>query len=373
MTLAVIAPNFGAISETFIRRHMEDLLPRNTVVIAFSNKLPHCGHWDVECPKLIFSRFSLAERGFDKVLEKLLPGYIKFSPFVEKFLRQHNVNVILGEYLDSSARWLPLSRKLGIPFFAHAHGGDASALLRQKKWQVEYLNYNYAAGVIVVNQVMRQRLIALGLKPDKIHVIPCGVDVPSQPFSRPSQQEIVRCLAVGRMVPKKAPLLMLDAFRRATEIYPDLHLDYVGTGDLFHSVQKFIRDYNLEQKVTLHGSQPNQMVKQLMKEADIFVQHSITDPETGDEEGLPVAILEAMAYSLPVVSTYHAGIPDAVKHDETGFLVQEGNSKKMGEYLVNLARDIDLRHQMGQLAWQRAQSYFSWEVEAQQLRQLMGL
>ncbi len=372
MTLAVIAPNLGAISETFIRRHMEDLLPTNTVVIASNSKLPYCGHWDVECPKLIFSRLSLADRGFEKVLAKFLPGYIKFSPLVEKFLRQHNVKVILGEYLNSSAKWLPLSRKLGIPFFAHAHGGDASALLRQKKWQLEYLNYNQAAAVIVVNQVMRQRLIALGLKPGNIHVIPCGVDVPSRPFSRPSQQEIVRCLAVGRMVPKKAPLLMLDAFRRATDIYPDLHLDYVGTGDLFQSVQKFIRDYNLEQKVTLHGSQPHQMVKQLMKAADIFVQHSITDSE-GDEEGLPVAILEAMAYSLPVVSTYHAGIPDAVKHDDTGFLVQEGNSKKMGEYLVNLARDINLRHQMGQLGWQRAQSYFSWQVEAQQLRQLMGL
>jgi glycosyltransferase involved in cell wall biosynthesis len=112
---------------------------------------------------------------------------------------------------------------------------------------------------------------------------------------------------------------------------------------------------------------------QEMKEADIFVQHSIIDPETGDEEGLPVAILEAMASSLPVVSTYHAGIPEAVNHDETGLLVEEGNSKKMAEYLVTLARDADLRNQMGQAAWQRAQLHFSWQLESKQLRQLMGL
>jgi glycosyltransferase involved in cell wall biosynthesis len=373
MTLAVIAPNLGAVSETFIQRHMEDLLPRNTVVVASQFKPPYCGHWDVECPKLIFDQLSFAERGFNKIAKIVFPSYLNFGMPVERFLQQYNVNVILGEYLDFSVHWLPLAQKLGIPLFAHAHGWDASALLRQKKWQVEYLHYKKAAGVIVVNQVMRQRLITLGIASEKIHIIPCGIHVPSQPLTRLNQQETVRCLAVGRMTGKKAPLLTLDAFRRATEIYPHLHLDYVGTGELFESVQKFIRDWNLEQKVTLHGGQPHQVVEQLMKEADIFVQHSIIDPETGDEEGLPVAILEAMASSLPVVSTYHAGIPEAVNHDETGLLVEEGNSKKMAEYLVTLARDADLRNQMGQAAWQRAQLHFSWQLESKQLRQLMGL
>ncbi len=373
MTLAVIAPKIGGLSETFIRPHMEDLLPRNTVVVADNANPPDAGHWDVECPKLIFNRLSFAERGFNKIAKMAFPGHLNFGIPVERFLQAHDVSVILGEYLHCSVCWLPLAQKLGIALFAHAHGADISTLLRQKKWQVEYLRYNQAAGVIVVNQVMRQRLIALGIAPEKIHIIPYGVHVPSQPLTRLNQQEIVRCLAVGRMVAKKAPLLTLDAFRRAIEIYPHLHLDYVGTGELFESVQKFIRDWNLEQKVTLHGGQPHQVVKQLMKEADIFIQHSMVDPKSGDEEGLPVAILEAMASSLPVVSTYHAGIPEAVNHDETGLLVEEGNCKKMAEYLVTLARDAELRHQMGQAAWQRAQLHFSWQVEAEQLRQLMGL
>jgi glycosyltransferase involved in cell wall biosynthesis len=317
----------------------------------------------------------LAERGFGKIAKAIVPGYLRFGVPVERFLREHDVRVILGEYLHISVPWVPLAQNLGIPFFAHAHGLDVSYCLRQEKekWQTEYLRYNQAAGVIVVNQVMRQRLIALGLAPEKIHIIPYGINVPPQPFPRLNQPEIVRCLAVGRMVAKKAPLLMLEAFRQATEIYPHLHLDYVGTGPLFESVQAFIRNWNLEQKVTLHGGQPNQLVQQLMQEADIFVQHSITDPESGDEEGLPVAILEAMAFSLPVVSTYHAGIPEAVNHSETGLLVEEGNSKKMAEYLVTLAREPHLRVQMGKAGWQRAKQHFAWEVEAEQLRQLMGL
>ncbi|MEH1988901.1 glycosyltransferase family 4 protein [Nostoc sp.] len=373
MSLAVIAPQIGALSETFIRRHMEDLLPGDTVVITSSDSPPYSGHWNVECPKLIFNRFNLIEQGFGKVAKTFFPGYPRFGLPVKRFLREHNVNVILGEYLSYPVCWLPLAQKLGIPFFAHAHGMDVSTLLRQNKWQIEYMRYNQADAIITVNQVQRHRLIKLGLKPEKIHVIPCGVTVPFQPFIRNNQREIVRCIAVGRMVAKKAPLLMLDAFRQATEVYPDLHLDYIGTGPFFKSVQKLIRGWNLEQKVTLHGGQPNQLVLQLMKEADIFIQHSMTDPKSGDEEGLPVGILEAMAYSLPVVSTYHTGIPEAVKHGETGLLVEEGNSKKMAEYLITLAHDAHLRTQMGKAGWQRAQQHFSWEVEAEQLRHVMGL
>jgi glycosyltransferase involved in cell wall biosynthesis len=373
MSLAVIAPQIGALSETFIRRHMEDLLPGNTVVVTSSNSLPYSGHWDVDCPKLIFNRFSLIERGFGKIAKTFFPGYPTFCSPVKQFLCKQNVNVILGEYLNYPICWLPLAQKLGIPFFAHAHGMDVSTLLRQKKWQIEYLRYNQADAIITVNEVQRKRLTELGLKAEKIHVIPCGVKVPFQPFVRNNQQEIIRCIAVGRMVAKKAPLLMLDAFRQATEVYPDLHLDYVGTGSLFKFVQKFIQSWNLEQKVTLHGGQPNQVVLQLMKEADIFLQHSMTDPKSGDEEGLPVGILEAMAYSLPVVSTYHAGIPEAVKHGETGLLVEEGNSKKMAKYLITLAHNAHLRVQMGKAGWQRARQNFSCELEAEQLRHLMGL
>ena len=168
MTLAIIAPQIGVLSETFIRRHTEDLLPGRTVVVAGTDRGPYGGHWDIECPKLIFNRLSLAERGFAKIAKMLIPGYLKFEVQVERFLCEHKVKVILGEYLHISVPWLPLAQKLGIPFFAHAHGLDVSYCLSQEKekWQTEYLRYNQAAGVIVVNQVMRQRLIALGVAPE---------------------------------------------------------------------------------------------------------------------------------------------------------------------------------------------------------------
>jgi glycosyltransferase involved in cell wall biosynthesis len=179
-------------------------------------------------------------------------------------------------------------------------------------------------------------------------------------------------------VRKKAPLLTLEAFRRARSSCPTLHLDYVGSGELFPAAQQFIRDHALGQCVELHGAEPNEVVQERMRHADIFIQHSVTDPKTGDEEGLPISILEALAHGLPVVSTRHAGIPEIVQEGVMGFLVDEGDSQGMAERLLaerllELVRDPQLRQRMGLAGWQRVKERFTWERERSDLLKILKL
>jgi glycosyltransferase involved in cell wall biosynthesis len=374
--LAIFAPFIGARSETFIRRHMQDLLPGGTVVVTRTIEGPCTGHWNVNCPLLVLKQADgagLKGQALRAMIQKLgwrLEDHLVTT--VRQFLKKHGVQVVIGEYLDLSLPWFKATQELGIRFFAHAHGYDVSERLREPRWQAEYLRYNRAAGLITVSQLSRARLVALGLDPMKIHVVPCGVDVPDNYLER-AEHEIVRCLAVGRMVAKKAPILTLDAFRRAVEVFPNLRLDYVGTDELFPAAQQFVRAFNLGTTVTLHGGQPSAIVHQLMREADIFLQHSITDPLTGDEEGLPVSILEAMAHGLPVLTTRHGGIPEAVLDGTTGYLVAEGDSSAMAERLAILARNPSLRRQMGYAAWRRAKDDYAWEKERLDLLKLIGL
>ncbi|WP_414584600.1 glycosyltransferase family 4 protein [Scytonema sp. PCC 10023] len=364
---AVIARQIGARSETFIRRHMEDILPSKTVVVTSYVSEPFGGHWSVDCPILQVREPLQHNRGLKDVIRTSATQFA-----VQSFLKKHKVQVILGEFLHYSCSFFKLSQQLRIPFFAHAHGKDVSELLRDPYWQREYLHYKQAAGVITVSQASRARLLELGLEPDKVHVIPCGVDVPDEPFKR-SENEIIRCLAVGRMVPKKAPILLLEAFRRAVQECPNLRLDYIGTGEMLPAVRQFIQGLDLVDKVTLHGGLPSEVVQQYMRKADIFLQHSIIDPDSGDEEGLPVSILESMACALPVVSTKHAGIPEAVSDQKTGFLVSEGDCFNMAQKIVLLGQDADLRSKMGFASWQRAKELFTWERERNSLLQVMGL
>ncbi len=374
--LAVFAPDVGAVSETFIRRHMQDLLPGGVVVVTRSADGPSAGFWKVNCPTLVLDQISperLRRQMVWAAARKL--GWPPEDPVVKQvrqFLQKHQVRVVMGEYLDWSLRWLGLAQQLGIRFFGHAHGYDVSMTLRQPRWKAEYLRLNGADGVITMSRTSRGRLLELGLEPAKVNVIPYGVDVPAEPLTK-GEKETIDCLAVGRMVPKKAPILTLDTFRRGAEVCPKLRLDYVGAGELFPAAQQFIRAFDLHDRVTLHGGQPRDVVQQLMRGADVFLQHSVTDPETGDEEGLPVGILEAMANSLPVVSTHHAGIPEAVLEGITGYLVHEGDSVGMAERLVTLARDPGLRQRMGAAGWRRVKEHFSWEKERTELLKVLGL
>ena len=371
--LAVVAPHLGAPSETFIRRHMRDLLPGGTVVVA-GTAWPD-GVWSVDAPTLLLDGDVGGRRAgvLGRAAGRIRPSSRESLAIGRRFLQRHGVEVILGEYLDLSLPWLEAARSLGVPLFVHAHGYDVSERLRDPAWRRAYLDYNGAAGIISMSETGRRRLVEIGLDPQRVHVVPYGVDVPAECPSRVREGDRVRCLSIGRFVPKKAPILTLDAFRRAAEAVPGLTLDYVGSGELFPAARQFVRAFGLEDRVTLHGAQPSEAVARLLAEADIYLQHSMTDTETGDEEGLPVAILEAMAQALPVVATKHAAIPEAVADGVTGYLVDEGDSAGMGERLVALARDSTLRASLGEAAWRRATESFTWERERQRLLALLGL
>ena len=370
--LAVLVPQVGVASETFIRRHVNDLAPGRTVVVT---QHPPSSFWTPDGPVLYLHEcaLSLSRNLFCRIGRKIgITGKLDRFEAID-FMRSHGVGVFLGECLDISLPWLNVVSKRGIRFFAHAHGYDVSKMLKQREWRARYRAFCRSDGIIVVSNHIKERLTGLGLLESKIHVIPCGTDVPDTRPLRRTESNTIQCLAVGRMVGKKAPLATLDAFRTATKAVPQLRLEMVGDGMLLCEAKQYAGSTGLSNKVRFHGALPNEHVISLMEGSDVFVQHSITDPVTGDEEGLPVAILESMAHGLPIVSTRHAGIPEAVVEGVTGFLVDEGDLAGMAERLVTLAGDRDLRLKMGTAGWRRAKERFSWKREREELLAVLGI
>lgn len=350
--LAVSVNVIGERSETFLRRHVIDLVPGRTISVG---SLVNAERRDWEPPPPI-----LDPHGFDSLTE------------VVNRMRSAGVCVLLTEYLDESLPWIEATRGSGIQLFAHAHGYDVSERLRDTVCRDAYLSYRDTGGIITMSAYSRATLIELGLPATKVHCIPYGVDVPDL-FTPRTLSPTLRLLAVGRMVSKKAPLLLLDAFRRAALLVSGLRLDYVGDGPLLGAAQQYVAVHQLAHSVALHGGLPNARVGELMNTVDVFVQHSMTDVETGNQEGLPVAILEAMAAGLPVVSTRHAGIPEAVDDTRTGFLVNEGDTVAMAEAIIALAQRPALRTSMGMAGWERARQQFTWTRERAELLTVLGL
>ena len=348
--LAVSLCLIGERSETFLKRHVIDLLPGRTVAVG---RVVDASDW---CPP-------------EPIVD---PQRCENLNAVARRLAEIGVSVLMGEYLDESLPWIDPLRDTDIRFFAHAHGYDVSQRLEDPEYRVAYDRYRNAAGVITMSRHSRQRLVDLGLPHDRVHVIPYGVDVPPEPPARQIGVP-VRCVAIGRMVPKKAPMLLLEAFALATQrLSVPLHLDYIGAGPLLNTAREFVASHNLH-NVTLHGGLPNSVVLTRLRAADIFMQHSVRDSATGDEEGLPVAILEAMANALPVVSTRHAGIPEAVIEGEHGYLVDERDVSTMAEHVVALAREPEQRLTLGRNGWSHVQARYSWTAERSALLAVLGL
>ena len=111
-------------------------------------------------------------------------------------------------------------------------------------------------------------------------------------------------------------------------------------------------------------------VAKLMQQSRVFVQHSIV-PSSGDSEGTPVGIIEAGASGLPVVSTRHGGITDAVIDGKTGFLVDEGDIDGMSDYMCRLLTTPELAVEMGKCAREHIAKNFDLEVSINNLRALL--
>ena len=121
----------------------------------------------------------------------------------------------------------------------------------------------------------------------------------------------------------------------------------------------------------MHGAQGSDFVVGLLREASLFVQHSVT-ARNGDAEGLPIAILEAMASAVPVVSTWHSGIPEAVLHNVTGQLVDEHDVEGMAGAMIKLFDYPERAVMMGAAGRKRILAHFTHERARDRLRTIIG-
>jgi glycosyltransferase involved in cell wall biosynthesis len=132
------------------------------------------------------------------------------------------------------------------------------------------------------------------------------------------------------------------------------------------------RKLGISAKIKFLGEQPHAVVRDVMATASVYVQHSVT-ADDGDMEGLPNSILEAMACGLPVVSTWHSGIPEAVVHGTTGLLVPEHDVEAMAVAIVELFDDTDRAAAIGMAGRERVLDRFSDVQAAETMRLIMGL
>ncbi len=267
----------------------------------------------------------------------------------------NNLSLIHAHFGPNGVYAMPLAEKLKIPLVVTFHGYDIT-LTRKAIWRTGKLLYyqflfheqklkRKASVFIAVSQFIQNKLIEQGYPQEKIIQHYIGVDtVKFSPVFQQTDERYILC--VGRHTEKKGIATLLRAFARIAVKHLDVTLLQVGHGSLTGKLQTLAKQLGIDRRVRFLGAQPHEKVLQLMQQAEIFALPSQT-AKSGECEGLPIVILEASACSVPVVSTYHSGIPEAVINGETGFLVSEKDDRCLAQKLDILLSDRSLGKKMG--------------------------
>lgn len=336
----IIKPNSTSYSETFIDAHIK-LLPGHKKVL-YGGFFPLYSDNNVF---LIKSKLGLLNYLFNKTILKKKDISVR-TKALAAYLVKEKIQVVLAEYGPTGALVQPACELAGVPMVIHFHGFDAHHYNTIEIYKKLYKRaFDYCSAVIGVSNDMVNNLIALGASKSKVHYNPYGINC--ELFHRVDVlKSDIRFLAVARFMEKKAPQNTIKAFSKVLSVYPSAKLIMIGIGPLLEKSKKLADDLGIANAVDFMGVLNQEQIFVQMKNCRAFVQHSVITAD-GDSEGTPNSILEASAAGLPIISTRHAGIKEAVVHEKTGYLVEEHDVEAMAEYMIELAENRELAAELG--------------------------
>jgi colanic acid/amylovoran biosynthesis glycosyltransferase len=256
---------------------------------------------------------------------------------------------------------LPIARALGLPLVVTFHGGDATkdGPYRSRLFPTIFQRrcaalQREAALIVCVAEHVREALLARDFPAAKLKVIRYGVE-PEADGETPPPPKRPYLLFVGRFVEKKGVSHLLEAMRALESEGAAIDLVLIGDGPMAEALK--LQSSGLKHARFL-GWLPNPEVRRLMRSALALCVPSVA-AHTGDAEGLPNVVLEAMACAAPVIGSQAGGIPEAVEHGRTGFLVPQADPRAIADAVGRLLGDPALRRRMGNAAKATATSRFS--------------
>ncbi|MCR8549688.1 glycosyltransferase [Salipiger sp. P9] len=358
MKTCIVTSDFFVPGETFINRHIEHIFGGDTCVLA--------GRFNGTDPlgKPLFVRrapLGPADRlrapfamGWNAAVEGT--GRLPFGDNRRRladWLRAQKVEVILAEFGTQALVVAKLATELNLPVFTYFRGTDASFALRSRQIVRAYRRMMPRLdGVFSVSQFLLDNLARHGVSHPNAHVVPSGVDI--RRFT-PGEKRPGSFLAVGRMVEKKAPEVTLRAFAKAAK-GREAHLTFIGDGPRLAPCKALAAELGVASQITFTGALPHDAVREYLSTTEVFLQHSVT-AQNGNTEGLPTAIQEALACGCITLSTWHAGIPEAVEDGVNGLLVPEWDEAGFATRITQLL-DMTDRSAMTRAARETAVAKF---------------
>jgi colanic acid/amylovoran biosynthesis glycosyltransferase len=290
-------------------------------------------------------------------------------------VRKLNPILVHAHFGPDGVRAMPLARALRVPLIVTFHGYDATVkddyarrsfyshrvYIRRRE-----LLKREARLFIAVSNFIREKLLEQGFAPNKVVVHHIGVDtVLFRPDPAVTREPVV--LFVGRLVEKKGCEYLIRAMGRVQTMRPEVEMVVIGDGPLRPALERLAKE--TLRRYRFLGTQPPISVRAWMNRARIFSAPSIT-AESGDSEAYGLVFAEAQAMELPVVSFTSGGVPEAVAHAETGFLVAERDWNSLADHVLLLLENDALRDAFGEAGRRRVHTLFNLRKQVDALEEI---
>lgn len=294
----------------------------------------------------------------------LIPGFV-LGQYVaaRRLLKARRVDVIHAHWLiPQGLVALRLKRRFAIPYVVTSHGGDLFGLRGRVLNALKRRVAASSSAMTVVSSAMRQEAAAIGLQPPELAVLPMGVDlrkrfVPGAADERVSDE----LLFVGRLVPKKGLPHLLDALPRVLATRPSVRLNIAGFGPEEASLRAQASRLGIESSVNFLGAMPQASLPQLYRRASVFVAPFIRDG-SGNQEGLPVVLMEAIGCGCPVVVGEVAGVHDLLGDAASEVCVDAKNATALATAILATLDDPERATEQAKRIRDAAVSRVDWDV-----------
>lgn len=287
-------------------------------------------------------RINFLARFHKKYLRRMEPVFYRgeYDQLAAVLDRRH-ADLLHVYFGHTGVHLLPFIRNWNGPSVVSFHGMDIMPRPQEPGYDLRMGELLRTLPLVLArSESLATRLEALGCPREKIRINRTGIPLEAFPFvprSAPADGAW-HCVQASRLIAKKGLDDALRAFAGLRAQHPAARFTIAGEGPQRPALEALAAELGVASAVRFAGFQSQPQLRDLYASAHIFLHPSRT-PETGDQEGVPNAMLEAMATGLPVVATTHGGIPEAVENGAAGLLTAEGDWSALRDSLLTLAGD----------------------------------
>jgi glycosyltransferase involved in cell wall biosynthesis len=332
---------------------------------------PPCEWHVVRTPRIAKALVASAAAASDVALMLAALGAVRSA---DAIYQRHTRYSLIGALL-AHLTGKPLILEYNSPAeFAARHWSSTPTRLSGGVGRCEDASLAAAARIIVVSEIAKRSLVERGIARERIVVNPNGVDVDR--FSTGSasirhrlgiDDESVVAGFVGSFGPWHGGPVLAHAFSKVAPRAPHLRLLLVGDGPELAPTLEIVRDADLEDRTTVVGQVPPTAVPSYVHACDVLVAPHVPLPNGVEFFGSPTKLFEYMAAGKAIVASRLGQIGEVLEHGVTGWMVEPGSVDELGEALVAVAADPELRRELGAKARRQASEHHSWQLNARRV------